>query len=235
MTTQILNRRSNLLFDRPIPTQIGEAEIAINTNPADPGLYFADSTADPNTALVKVGPTFIGTAAPNSTPSGYQFLSVGESWLDTSSTHILKLYDGASWQSVKAVTSISTGKAPTPGNGQLHYDKTNRKLYAYESSTSSWLPSDSTFIGNTQPSVSLLGDSWLDTSSTHILKLYDGTSWQSVKAVVSISSGKASTPGNGQLHYDKNDTKLYTYEQSSGTWLTDVSVGTRLLFEANYR
>jgi hypothetical protein len=155
MTTQILNRRSDLIFDRPIPTQLGVAEIAVNTNPAEPGLFVPDSTPSPGTGLIKIGPTAIGTTAPNSTPSGYGFLSKGESWLDTSSTHILKLYDGTSWQSVKAVVSISAGKAPTPANGQMHYDKT--------------------------------------------------------------------------------DTKLYTYEQSTSTWLTDVSVGTRLLFEANYR
>ena len=151
MTTQILNRRSTLIFDRPIPSQLGAAELAVNTNPNEPGLYFPDS----GTGLVKVGPTAIGTSAPNSTPSGYISLSKGESWLDTSSTHILKLYDGASWQSVKAV--------------------------------------------------------------------------------VSISSGKASVPTNGQMHFDTTDTKLYMYQQSSSTWLTDVSVGTRLLFETNYR
>lgn len=155
MTTQILNRRSSVLFDRPLPTQLGVAEIAINNNPTDPGLYFPDSTPDPNTGLVKVGPTYIGTSAPNSAPAGYPLSSKGESWLDT--------------------------------------------------------------------------------SSTHLLKLYDGTTWQTVKAVASISQGKAASPQDGQMHYDKNNTKLYVYEQASGTWLEDVAVGTRLLFEANYR
>ena len=140
MAEQILNNRSSLLYDRPLPTRLGTAEIAINYNASDPGLYFADNTVSPSTGLIKVGPTFIGSTAPNVTPTGHTLLSKGESWLDTASTYILKLYDGAAWQTPKAVASISVGKPSNPVNGQLHYDKTLSKLYVYETATTSWLP-----------------------------------------------------------------------------------------------
>ena len=106
MAEQILNNRSSLLYDRPLPTRLGAAEIAINYNAVDPGLYFADNTASPSTGLIKVGPTFVGSTAPNVTPTGYALLSKGESWLDTASTQILKIYDGTTWQTPKAVASI---------------------------------------------------------------------------------------------------------------------------------
>jgi hypothetical protein len=136
MTVQILSRRSTLLYDRPLPTRLGIGELALNANASDPGIYFADSA---NSTLIKAGPTFVGSTAPNLTPSGYSFLSKGESWLDTASTQILKIYDGSAWQTPKAVTSISAGKPSNPVDGQLHYDLTLSKLYVYRSSTTTWL------------------------------------------------------------------------------------------------
>ena len=128
MTVQVLSRRSTLLYDRPFPTRLGVGEIALNANAGDPGLYFADSV---NATLIKVGPTFIGSTAPNLSPTGHTSLSNGE---------ILKIYDGSSWQTPKAVASISAGKPLNPVDGQLHYDKTLSKLYVYDLATTTWLP-----------------------------------------------------------------------------------------------
>ena len=139
MAEQVLNRRSSLLYDRPLPTRLGVAEFGVNYNSVDPGLYFADNTVAPNTKLIKIGPTFVGSTAPNLTPTGYAFLSKGESWLDTSSTFVLKIYDGTSWQTPKAVATISSGKPINPINGQLHYDTSLTKMYIYNATTSAWV------------------------------------------------------------------------------------------------
>lgn len=139
MAVQILSRRSSLLYDRPYPTRLGSGELAVNLNPGDPGLYFADSTASPSTKLIKVGPTFIGSAAPNTPATGYAVFSKGESWLDTSSTYIHKMFDGTSWQTPKAVASNSNGKPINPVDGQLHYDKLIPGLFMYNSATAAWL------------------------------------------------------------------------------------------------
>jgi hypothetical protein len=140
MTQQILNRRSALLYDRPLPIRLGTAEIAINYNAGEPGLYFADNTASPNTQLIKIGPIAVGSSAPNLTPTGYTLLSKGESWLDQSSTNIFKIYDGSGWKTVNAVATIFAGKPNNPVNGQLHYDLTLSKMYIYNNATSAWLP-----------------------------------------------------------------------------------------------
>ena len=136
MTVQVLGRRSTLLYDRPLPARLGVGELALNANASDPGLYMADSV---KATLVKIGPTFVGATAPNLTPAGHSFLSKGESWLDTASTQILKIYDGTAWQTSKAVASISSGKPSNPENGQLHYDLALSKLYVYRSATATWL------------------------------------------------------------------------------------------------
>ena len=53
MAVQILSRRSSTLHDRPYPIRLGAAELAVNNNAGDPGLFFADNTASPSTGLVK--------------------------------------------------------------------------------------------------------------------------------------------------------------------------------------
>lgn len=136
MTVQILSRRSTLLSDRPFPARLGVGELTLNANAGDPGIYFADST---QTSLIKVGPIFVGATAPNGSPVGFTSLSKGESWLDTASTQIFKIYDGSAWQTAKAVASISSGKPSNPVNGQLHYDTALSKLFVYNAGTSTWV------------------------------------------------------------------------------------------------
>ena len=139
MAVQILSRRSSLLFDRPYPIRLGVAELAVNNNPGDPGLYFADNTPGPSTGLIKVGPTFIGSTAPHSPAVGFSSYSKGESWLDTSSTYIHKLFDGSTWQTAKAVASRGDGKPVNPVDGQLHYDNLIPGLFMYNSTTAAWV------------------------------------------------------------------------------------------------
>lgn len=140
MAVQILSRYSSILYDRPFPVRLGSAELALNNNPGDPGLYFADSTVSPSTGLIKVGPTFIGSTAPNTPAVGYASLSKGESWLDTSSTYIHKLFDGTTWRIPRAVASNSNGKPVNPVDGQLHYDKLIPGLFMYDAATAAWIP-----------------------------------------------------------------------------------------------
>jgi hypothetical protein len=138
MAVQILRLRSNLLYDRVFPSRLGDGEIALNFNATEPGLYFRDDAGTPN--LIKVGPIHVGNTAPNAVPTGYVSLSKGESWLDTASTQILKIYDGSAWQPTKAVASTSTSGFPSnPIDGQLHYDKSVPALYIYNTTTTSWV------------------------------------------------------------------------------------------------
>ena len=139
MAVQILSRRSSVLHDRPFPTRLGTAELAINNNAGQPGLFFADNTASPSTGLVKIGPISVGTTAPNASAAGFTGNSKGESWLDTTSTHIHKIFDGSNWQTVKAVASVAAGYPSSPVDGQMHYNTTAGALYLYKLSTTSWV------------------------------------------------------------------------------------------------
>ncbi len=139
MAVQILSRRSSTLNDRPYPIRLGTAELAVNNNAGDPGLFFADNTASPSTGLIKVGPISVGSTAPNTSAAGFNSLSKGESWLDTASTQIYKIYDGSNWQTSKAVASVSAGYPANPIDGQLHYNTSTSKLAIYLLASTSWV------------------------------------------------------------------------------------------------
>lgn len=137
MTTQILRLRSSLLYDRVFPSRLGDGEIAINFNATEPGLYFKDAETTPG--LIKVGPIHVGSTRPNDSATGYTDFSRGESWLDQSSTNIFRVYDGSSFEPVRAVASTSASGFPTnPVDGQLHYDKSGPTLSIYNETTTSW-------------------------------------------------------------------------------------------------
>ena len=138
MAVQILRLNSSLLYDRIFPSRLADGELAINFNATEPGLYFRDNTGTPK--LVKVGPIHVGNTAPNAVPTGNTLLSKGESWLDSTSTQIFKIYDGTNWQTPKAVVSTSASGFPaSPTDGQLHYDKSVPALYIYNGTTASWV------------------------------------------------------------------------------------------------
>ena len=139
MAVQIQTRRSSTLNDRPFPTRLGEGELALNNNSTSPGLFFADNVASPSTGLIKVGPVHVGATAPNSSAAGFTSSSKGETWLDTASTEIFKIFDGSSFQTTKAVVSISAGQPANPVNGQLHYDTSASQLIMYSSASSAWI------------------------------------------------------------------------------------------------
>jgi hypothetical protein len=90
--------RSSTAHKRPVPGNMSDGQIGINTNLASPGLFFKDTNGD----LVKVGPVHVGTTAPNASPAsgGTAGNSVGEQWLDTTGgTYVFKVWDGSAWRS----------------------------------------------------------------------------------------------------------------------------------------
>ena len=139
MAVQIQTRRSSTQNDRPFPTRLGEGELALNNHSTSPGLFFADNVASPSTGLIKVGPVHVGSNATNTSPAGFASSSKGETWLDTESTEIFKIFDGSSFQTAKAVVSISAGQPANPVNGQLHYDTSASQLIMYSSASSAWI------------------------------------------------------------------------------------------------
>ena len=142
MAVQIQSRGSSTAHDRSFPIRLGAGELALNNNSVSPGLFFADNTVSPNTGLIKVGPVHIGSTAPNTSAAGFISSSKGETWLDTNSTEIFKIHDGTTFQSVKAVASVSSGQPANPVNGQLHWDTSgggSGVLKIYLSSSSSWV------------------------------------------------------------------------------------------------
>lgn len=74
MAQRIQLKRSSILGRRPSGQYLEPGELALNTNQADPGLFFETNSG----AIAKVGPTYLGVKPPIS-DVGY---GPGETWLD---------------------------------------------------------------------------------------------------------------------------------------------------------
>jgi len=104
----LLLKRTGNAADRPNTSTVQTGEAALSFGGAEPGMYFKDSAG----AIRKIGPTFYGTAAPNSSPVGSTGNSVGELWVDSSSSaYYMKIWNGSSWQKVGAAFADNAASA----------------------------------------------------------------------------------------------------------------------------
>lgn len=96
MATTIQLLRSDIAQTRPEPNVLANATPMVNLHEAEPGLFFAAKDG----SLFKVGPTAIGPLPPNSFAQGKTGNSLGELWLDTSSSEpVLKVFSESGWVS----------------------------------------------------------------------------------------------------------------------------------------
>lgn len=106
----LLLKRSGQSSDRPSGTVVQNGELALSFGAVDPGLYFEDSAG----SIRKIGPNHYAATAPNSAPVGLAGNSVGETWVDSStSSYYFKVWNGTTWLKVGAgfadtATSAST-------------------------------------------------------------------------------------------------------------------------------
>ena len=103
-----LSKRSGNSSDRPLSTTVQVGELAINFAAADNGLYFKDSAGN----IRKVTGTHYATTAPNVGAVGQTGNSVGETWVDSStSSYYLSVWNGSSWQKIGAAFADAAATA----------------------------------------------------------------------------------------------------------------------------
>lgn len=94
MTTPVKHLRSATPDKRPTASGMADGRLAINTASGTPGLYFVNNAS----GIVKVGPAHVGPTAPNESPAGSTGNSLGELWVNNSSTiHGLNYYTGSAF------------------------------------------------------------------------------------------------------------------------------------------
>ena len=96
MTFTSLQKRSTTLNKRPGPNDLGTGQLGVNYNNNSPGLFFKTTT----NAMVKIGPTHVGTAAPV-LEAGAQY-GTGELWFDISTSKLYVWTGGGGWAAVRA-------------------------------------------------------------------------------------------------------------------------------------
>jgi hypothetical protein len=146
--TPIQILRSEVLNKRPDPDKLLSGQPAVNIAAAQPGFFFADDTGN---SLIKIGPCTVDVVAPNTGASGAPGQlgnTLGELWLDTTSTFDspgpkLKVWDGSQWINCMPYTyanTIVSDTEPVLGNhldGTLWWDSGTGLMYVlYNDGTS---------------------------------------------------------------------------------------------------
>jgi hypothetical protein len=151
--------RSEVLNKRPDPAKLLPGQGAVNTNSLEPGFFFAD---DSGNTLFKVGPCAVGPVAPNTGATGAPGQlgnTVGELWLDTTSTFdspgpALRVWDGTQWidaMPYRYANTIVADTEPTIGNhpdGTLWWDSGTGLMYVlyYDGASRQWTQVSSTTV-----------------------------------------------------------------------------------------
>lgn len=111
----IYNLRSGTADKRPAASGLAFGQIALNYNETDPAVYLRGHSD----GLVKVGPVYVGTTAPNAVPAsgGASGNTRGEQWLDTTNgDYVTKVYDGTAWRSPVITSSLIKAGAIVDAN-----------------------------------------------------------------------------------------------------------------------
>ena len=82
MASTVKHLRSSTAAKRPTASGLSDGQLGINTASGTPGVFFKDSAG----TVTKVGPAHVGSAAPNATPAGSAGNSLGELWVNNSTT-----------------------------------------------------------------------------------------------------------------------------------------------------
>jgi len=94
MASTVKHLRSSTANKRPTASGLADGQLGINTASGTPGVFFKDSAG----TVVKVGPAHVGASAPNVSPAGSAGNSLGELWVNNSTTiNGLNYYTGSAF------------------------------------------------------------------------------------------------------------------------------------------
>lgn len=126
MATAIQLLRSKVARLRPAPGTLSEGMPMVNIAADEPGLFFSATDG----SLVKIGPAYVGTTAPNNAPSGFGGNTIGEIWVDVVDPNktIFKVWDGSEWKEVSGGAVNSVLPPANPDGGDLWFDPNTNQL-----------------------------------------------------------------------------------------------------------
>jgi len=213
--TPIQILRSIVSGKRPIASRLLGGQPTVNTNYADPGMYFADSTG---TNLIKIGPCGVGTTPPNfgATPPSTVGNSKGELWMDTRTNAPVTAGNFITGIAYTIVTLGSTdftqigapsntvgvsftATGPGTGTGTASYQnitQTGPVLRVWDPTSASWLPctpyatSPNVLVQPAAPDIAIYPDNtmwWNSTNGLMYILYNDGTSRQWTQVTSSVS------------------------------------------------
>ena len=198
--------RSSTANKRPTAGAMSDGQLAVNTNATNPGLFFKDADG----SVRKIGPVFIGSAAPNASPAsgGSTGHSVGEQWLDNSGgTYVLKIWDGTAWRS-ESGTFVDVNGDNMTGNLTLGTDKVVLNATSGAGTFDGAVAVQGASITNDSLGVYLNNgnvSSWAGASAN----IFTGFTAGSSTPTSTINGGGSATLGSGNISLNSNGSATF--------------------------
>ncbi len=183
MSFNVQFKRSAIEEKRPVAANMLDGEINLNIHPDSTGLFFKDD----NGAVIKVGPAYMGSEAPNSTPGvgGSAGNTIGEFWYDTANS-LLKIFDGTQF------VAVESGEVRTvTGTGAISVDSSDAE----------------------NPVISVDSAS---TTTSGVVRLVDNTVSTSITEALTANQGKLLQDQINSLSLSSNITFGGTFNPATG-------------------
>ena len=210
MSVKIKLKHSSVANKAPLPTDLDNGELALNTNTASPAAYIKDSAGN----IVKLaGAGAIGGTAATETAAGIvELATAAETEAGTDNTRAVHPAGLKATLDAHLTPGTSTPPAaPTVGATYINTAVTPAVLNVW--SGTAWVPQVGTAIAaGTAPATPATGQIWVDTSGpTPVNKVWDGTSW----VVMTVDTGTQA----------KLDAQVASIWNRTGTVLSPAKAG----------
>ena len=190
MSVKIKLKHSSVANKAPQPSDIDNGELALNTNAASPAAYIKDSAGN-IVKLAGVG-AICGTDATTTTKGIVQLadataITAGTAGLVVDAAQLKAAVPPDATETVKGIAEIATKAEVTAGTDDARIVTPLKLKQAVDA-----LPPGTT-VSATAPVTPENGQAWFDSTNT-VLKVWDGTAWQTSTPVVWGRTGTTLAP-----------------------------------------
>ena len=177
MSLKIRLKHSATANKAPLPTDLVEGELALNTNSTSPAAYIKDSTG---TVVKLAGAGSVSTPDATTTVKGITQLADAAALAAGTTGRVV---DAAQLKTAQAAQAGSATAPAAPTTGQVWINNSVTPAVTNVWNGTTWIPqAGATISSATAPAAPATGQVWINTSVTpNVTSIWDGAAWVAAK------------------------------------------------------
>ena len=177
MSIKLRLKHSSVANKAPLPTDLVEGELALNTNSTSPAAYIKDSTG---TVVKLAGAGSVSTPDATTTVKGITQLADAAALAAGTTGRVV---DAAQLKTAQAAQAGSATAPAAPTTGQVWINNSVTPAVTNVWNGTTWIPqAGATISSATAPAAPATGQVWINTSVTpNVTSIWDGAAWVAAK------------------------------------------------------